>query len=131
MRQIYHPYTAWEDYKNGMYRIIPKHERELMLEKAISFTGNAELYGEWMLRVVEKWPISCEQFLTDPHINQKAWIGHAACCLAIECPEYITRKAWKSLSQKRQDEANEKASLAILEWNKKILKRKIQLELFK
>lgn len=118
MKRIYHPYTKWEEYHAGMWRDLPHEEEEDFLKKAIKFTGNAELYGNWMLKVVEQWKYSCEQNLSDTSINRQAWVGHAACCLAIGCPEHITRRAWHCLSQEQQDEANKKADEAIERWEK-------------
>lgn len=100
-----------------MWRKIPSNKEDEMLANAIAFTGNHELYGRWMLRVIEQWPIACEHNLTDDCLNQQAWIGHAACQMAIECPEYITRKAWGMLTQEQRDLANLKADWAIHEWN--------------
>lgn len=119
MKRIYHHYLNWEDYIAGMWRTVSGKERAVYFDKAIEFTGNAELYGHYMMLVTELWPISCEQNLTDSNINQKAWIGHAACCLAIGCPEDITRQAWGRLTQQQQDEANNKAGDAIAYWNEK------------
>ena len=99
-----------------MWRKVSKSDEELFLVKAIAFTGDAALYGRHMLRVIREWPISCEQNLTDLSVNRKAWIGHAATCLAIECPEYVTRLAWGHLSNKQQAEANLQAQTAIDEW---------------
>jgi len=117
MKRIFHHYTLWEDYINGMYDAPV--DKKLQLQQAIEFTGNPELYGKWMIKVVDKWPISCEQNLSDNSINQNAWIGHAACCLAIQCPEDITRQAWGYLSQEIQDQANAMAQKAIKYWHEK------------
>ena len=68
-----------------------------------------------MLRVVNEWPLSCEHNLT-ADCNRQAWIGQAACCLALGVPEDITREAWHMLTQSQQDEANRKADEAILVW---------------
>ena len=119
MIKKYHHYEVWEDYMHGMYKKLYGKERNIMLNKAITFTGNAKLYGEWMLRVVDQWPNSCEQNLTDIHVNQQAWIGHAACCMALECPEDLTRIAWGCLSKQQQEEANDQADIAIRVWNEK------------
>ncbi len=123
MKRMYHHYDKWEEIKAGMWRKIPEKERTTYLEKAIEFTGNAELYGSYMLRVLDEWPISCEQNLSNKTINRKAWIGHAASCLALDCPEDVTREAWHRLTEQQQDEANERARLAIIKWEKRIKKR--------
>lgn len=107
MKQKFYNYLLWEEYQNGMWRKVNKAQENEYLKKAIKFTGDHILYGIWMLKVVASWPISCEQNLTNPDINHKAWIGHAACCLSFQCPEYIVRMAWHHLSKKQQDLANE------------------------
>ncbi len=119
MKRIWHHYRIWEDYKAGMWRTVSGAEREEMLQDAIEFTGDAELYGSWMLKVIEQWPIACEQNLTDTGMNRKAWIGHAACCLATGIPEDITRSAWRELTELQQDTANAKAQEAIDLWEKR------------
>lgn len=116
MNRIYHRYEIWEDYKAGMWRVARGEERESLIEKAIAFTGNHIEYGKYMLKVAREWPISCEQNLTDTLQNRKAWIGHAACCMAIGCPEDITRQAWKCLTEKQQCDANDQAQNAIEIW---------------
>ncbi len=48
--------------------------RSEFIKKAIEFTGNYKLYGSFMDRVVNEWPVSCENALTDYYMNRKAWI---------------------------------------------------------
>ena len=116
IKQQYHHYSKWEDYLNGMYRNLNKKSEETFLKKAIEFTEDHILYGSWMLKVIIIWPFSCEHNLTNPNMNKKAWIGHAASCMAIQCPEYVTRKAWAFLSKTQQKEANNQALIAIELW---------------
>lgn len=117
-KRIWHPYWKWEDMQAGMWRLVSaKEEAASYLKEAIAFTGNARLYGDWMLRVVEEWPYSCEHNLTDQSLNKQAWIGHAACCLARGCPEQITRQAWSLLSDEARIAANLRADEAIKEWS--------------
>lgn len=133
--QIFHHYKKWEDYQNGMWRRITGEERDLFLEKVVKFMRDIDLYGSWMLGVIDQWPITCEHNLTDNQINKKAWIGWAACCLAINCPEDITREGWHYLSNSEQDRANNKATFAINKWEQNYLSKqttqcpKSQLEL--
>jgi hypothetical protein len=87
-----------------------------MLNAAIAFTGDHKLYGCAMLRVISEWPNSCANALTDPNLNRKAWVGHAACALAIGCPEDITRKAWGRLTDEQRALANREAERAIQSW---------------
>ena len=116
MKRIWHPYTKWEDYLNGMYSTKSGISRKRLVNKAIKFTGNHEHYGSFMAKVIESWPVSCEHNLTDVNSNRKAWIGHAAACMAIKCPEDITREAWGYLTQSQQDAANAQAEKYIKAW---------------
>lgn len=114
MKRIWHRYEKWEDL--AMWRRVTVKEESQYLQAAIQFTSNAELYGSWMIKVTELWPISCEHNLTNTSTNQRAWIGHAATQMAIKCPEYITRKAWGNLLEYQREAANKKADEAILIW---------------
>lgn len=113
-KRVWHPFDTWEEVKHGMWADV-KNRRE-MLEKAIAFTGDHKLYGEFMTKVVEEWPISTENALTDSSLNQKAWVGHAACAMALGCPEDITRSAWKYLTDEQRFLANKEAASAIARW---------------
>lgn len=114
MSRIYHPYWNWEDYKAGAWASTCADPD--MLQKAIEFTGNAKLYGQYMLKVADEWPITCEHHLTDESHNRRAWIGHAACAMAIGCPEHVTRQAWGHLTEQQRIEANGVADVAIGYW---------------
>lgn len=116
MRRIYHPYTTWEDFKAGMWRKCDKADEERILPSAVAFTGDHLRYGSFMLQVALGWPFACEHNLTDVAMNRRAWIGHAACCLAIGAPEYLTRRAWWMLTQEQRDAADAQADSAIREW---------------
>jgi len=116
MNRVFHPYQEWEEYKCGMWKVIHGERKKELFKLAVAFTGDAEKYGAFMLRVLTEWPISCEQNLTAQSVNRQAWIGHAACCIAIGCPEEITREAWHYLTRQQQDEANAKADIAITRW---------------
>jgi hypothetical protein len=119
MDRIWHHYKKWEEYKQGMWRNVSKEEEKEFLQRAVLFMSDSFVFGWYMKRVVEKWIISCEQNLSATGMNRQAWIGQAACCLAIGCPEYITRKAWWKLTQQQQDKANAKADEAIKIWEVK------------
>lgn len=114
IERVYHPYWKWEEVMYNMWGSSPnKYEH---LEWAIEFTGNAVLYGEWMMKVVSDWPHSCQHNLSNDQQNRKAWIGHAACAYANKCPEDIVRSAWSKLTRLQQDQANHQAQLAIEHW---------------
>jgi hypothetical protein len=119
LKRLFHHYEKWEDFKNGMWRRESKQNETDYLNRAIEFTGDHQLYGSWMLRVIEEWPISCENNLTFMGMNRRAWVGHAAACMAINSPEYITRAAWGRLTKDQQDLANKQADKAIRIWEQK------------
>jgi len=116
IERIYIRWDWWEEYHFGLWRNVYGEERDKYLKMAIRFTGNAELYGKYMLLALRRWPYSCTNNLSNTSINRQAWIGHAACCIAIGCPEDITRLAWHELTQEQQDLANHKADIAIATW---------------
>jgi len=112
--RVYHPVHLWEEVAHNMWGEV--ENRKEWLEKAIAFTSDHVLYGAHMQRVVDEWPISCENALTDYSLSQKAWIGHAAVAHAIQCPEDIVRLAWGHLTDEQQFLANKEATRAIQKW---------------
>lgn len=117
MKRIWHHFEKWEEAL--MWDATPSEDRVELLAQAIKFTGNAKLYGEWMLKVLDQWPVSCEQNLSNISANRRAWIGHAASYLAVKATEDVTREAWGHLTQEQQDEANGMADEAIREWHRR------------
>jgi len=123
MIQQYVPYWEWEDWKNGMWRKLPKDEETEMLEKAVEFTGDHIKYGKAMRVVVKEWPRTMLNSLTNKGINRRAFLGHCACSLEFKCPEYITRMAWKRLTDMQRYMADKVAQQVIDEYeaeNKRI-----------
>lgn len=114
LERVYHPIDLWEEMRFNMWGSVS--DRALWVQKAFEFTSDHVLYGRWMLKVTRDWPYSCENALTDRHLNQKAWIGHAACAYAIQCPEDIVREAWGKLDDEQQFLANGEAARAIASW---------------
>lgn len=91
------------------------------IEKVIAFTGDHILYGNAMNRVINEWPKSCENSLTNYRINRKAWLGHAAAALEIGASEGVTRKAWGFLSETQRRLANGAAERYIRLWEQRFL----------
>jgi hypothetical protein len=110
------PYWEWEEVKQNMWGSVD--DKKAWIDKAIQFTGDSELYGHWMMRVVDSWPVSCRHNLSKRG-DKRSWIGHAACAMAIQCPEDIVRLAWGQLTSEQQQRANDKAQQAIDYWRKK------------
>jgi hypothetical protein len=114
--EVWVPYWEWEEVSANMWGST--ENKKQLLNEAIKFTGNHELYGEWMMKVVNFWPISCKHHLSK-NGDKRSWIGHAACAMAFNCPEEIVRLAWGKLTIEQQQKANEKAQKAIDFWRKK------------
>jgi len=119
MKQIFHPYTEWEDWKSGMWRKETSEYELKEMQNIIDFTGDNLRYGKSMLRVINEWPVICENNLSNISINRKAWIGHAACCIEMKYPEYLVRQAWRQLSEKQRELANKQAEIIIKAWERK------------
>jgi len=99
-------------------------DKSTALHEAIKFTGDHKLYGSYMIKVVEQWKYSCENHLTDQNINRRAWVGHAACAMALSCPEDLTRKAWGYLTDEQRFLADREADSAIELWEELYIKDK-------
>lgn len=119
LNEVWHPFWLWEEMRFNMWGYVDN--RKEWLHKAIEFTGDHVLYGSWMVIVASQWKYSCEHNLTKLDTNRKAWIGHAAAALAIQCPEDIVREAWGYLTDEQREKANHKAQEAIEYWEKKCL----------
>ncbi len=120
LTRVYHPVSKWEEIRFNMWGDVP--DNKAALASAVEFTGNHKLYGSFMRRVANEWPVSCENALTDPYMNKKAWIGHAAVALALQIPEDITRKAWGLLRHEQRILANKEAARAIRQWEDDYIK---------
>ena len=116
IEQVYIPYWDWEDWKCGMWEKVNIDEEKQMLERAIKFTGNHQLYGKAMREVVLEWPKTMLNSLTNVSINRRAFLGHCAVCYKINIPEYIVRAAWKRLTEKQRVLADNEAQKTINEW---------------
>ena len=121
-KRVYHHYLDWEEMNTNMWGSVS--DSQAWTDAAFNFTSDHELYGSYMMRVIKEWPISCENALTNIDSNRKAWVGHAAAAMAIDCPESIVRKAWRLLSDEQRLLANEKAGAAIAAWEKSYIKDK-------
>lgn len=124
LTRVYHPYNEWEEIRFNMWGECFNETEKQWLERIIAFTGDHILYGFYMNKVIKDWPISCENALTDPFINKKAWVGHAATAYATFAPEHITRKAWRYLSDEQKYLANKQAERAIQSWENMYIESK-------
>lgn len=114
LKRVWVPIELWEELQWNMWGEVSNRQR--YLQRAVIFTGNHRLYGRYMNRVTREWPNSCLNALTDQSLNRRAWIGHAACALALCCPEDVTRQAWGLLTHEQRILANREADRAIQSW---------------
>ena len=116
MKRIYHPYWRWEDYPNGFYDNCSGSVKESLIQKGIEMFNSQKLTRENMFRVVDEWKYSCEHNLTNPSMNQIAYIGQAACCIYASIPSTVTMELWSMLSKEVQQRANNDAQDALNHW---------------
>lgn len=122
MEQIFHPYEKWEEYHAGMWRTLGGKDRDVMAVAVYEFMRGECFYAA-MKRVTSEWTYSCEQNLTNGSINRVAWLGQAAACLALGCPEDLTRIVWHTLTDRERAVADDEADAAIFEWERKHLEK--------
>jgi hypothetical protein len=118
INRVYVPYWEWEDYLNGMWRSVSKDEEFDLLQKSIKFTSDWVNYGNSMSEVIKAWPKTMINSMTNSSINKRAFLGHCAVQFKINCPEYITRAAWKELTDKQRFDADLIAQQHIDNWIK-------------
>jgi hypothetical protein len=125
VKRIHHPFYRWEEINAGMWSDDPAADRAELLQRAIELACDAQRFGQYMRRVTFEWPTSCQHNLSDLGQNRIAWLGQAAICLALQCPEHITRKAWGKLTVTQRAAANQQASRVIREWKYAITNRNL------
>lgn len=117
MKQIFYPYTVWEDYKNGMYN-EDKNNRNERVTLAVNLLSNPPKLYQAMKRVTTEWTYATEQVLTDPNMNHQAFLGQAACNIGEGVKEDETREAWGRLTNEQRYKANKIADRVELEWQR-------------
>jgi hypothetical protein len=123
--RIFHHYSLWEDWQAGLFATThPNEQRGTVL--ASRLLGTPVVCGPAMLHVVQAWPVAAEVNLTNTSRNWQAWIGQATCCYFCGVPEYITKRAWWTLSDSQRDTANDLADEAMQVW---VVARTPQLEM--
>lgn len=102
IKRIFHPYTLWEDYKEGFYNTCSGNEKEYKISKVKEMFNSKELTNKFMLKVINEWTYSCEHNLSNLSMNRVAYLGQAACCLYAKVPSLVTMYAWKFLDRDRK-----------------------------
>ena len=118
MKRIYHHYSKWEDYKNGMYETsTPDNEDELIL-LGISLLTDSDAFYNVCIKILEKRNNSTDVNLGKVNYKRKEWFGQAACSYAHGVTELTTRKCWAELTDNERDEANRVAKIIIDKYEK-------------
>jgi len=102
-----------------MYKDIHPDIHRGLIDKAYNLLSNPLKFAKVAKKVTQEWKCSSELNLTNTSRNRRAWLGQASCCFSCHVPEDLTKIAWRKLSKKQQDEANETAELIIKEWEYK------------
>ena len=118
MKRKYNDYRDWECYKNGMYKVAQTDYDEVQQGKAERLLSHPRLFLKASLDVLEKWPISTSEHLTNTGCNRQAWVGQSACSYTHGVTETLTRRAWANLSPETQELANEVATIIIKKYER-------------
>lgn len=113
VKQIYHPYWLWEDWKNGFYNSFSVSEKKVKSKEIINLFKDPEKTEYYMNKVIKDWKYSCEQNLTNIQMNRVAWLGQSACLLHSNSPSELTMDTWKYVPLKYQKIANKIAEKII------------------
>ena len=119
MKQIFKPYTKWEDFLNGMYTLNDVIDKDKKVIGAITLLSNQKAFYMALKEVLTNWPIASKVNLTNKQQNRNAWLGAAACMYIHNTPEYLTRIAWGLLNKDVQQKANNIADKIIIEFENK------------
>lgn len=121
-RRVFYHYTECEEFAGSGGMWVPVAGlilREKLAELAARVMRDTSRFRAAMARATVEWPKSCETNLTAEGNNQRAWLGHAGCFLAVASPEECTRLGWHRLSPGQQLSANTAADSVIADWRRK------------
>lgn len=116
MKQVFHPFSKWEDHEHGFYNNISGGSKTEMIKNVVELFCNPEETKIYMDRVIKEWPFSCEHNLTNEGMNKIAYLGQAACSLYRGVPSTVTMEAWSKVPKEFQNIADGIASKIINEW---------------
>lgn len=117
MKRRYHNHVKWEDHQHGMYAMTCSNTPTLQ-KQCIKLLANPYALYPFMRAAAFKWTHSAEVNLSNSGRNRQAWLGQAACCYATGAPEFVTKMAWRVLTDEQRQAANDVADKVIKEWEK-------------
>ena len=107
-----YPYWEWEDYQAGLYRLSWRGAGP----EAMVLLRDTHRLNLAMREAVSRWPKAAAHHLTDGGMNQRAWLGWAACGVAFGVPSHITRAVWGQLTEDDRRAANAVADAVIADY---------------
>ncbi len=115
-RQFHH-WEKWECYKAGFYSTnIPDNMTHNLCAMAYrDFLSNIPEFKIALDRVINEWPNSCEQFLTNENINRIAWLGQASMCISLSIPS-MYKHGFRLLNRDQQIIANKTAEEKLINY---------------
>lgn len=120
MKRIFHTWEKWECYPAGFYET--KHAKltdDECRELYATFLRDLPMFEATMQSILQKWPRSCEHYLSNERMNRIAWLGQASICYAHGVPS-IFSGGFQRLTDAEKDAAN----TAALKWlNRWLTKR--------
>ena len=119
MKQIFHPYHLWEDHKHDFYNNCTGEIKKELLLKVVKMFSSQKKTRKYMERVVFEWANSMEHNLSNPTINQIAYIGQSAACLYCGAPNTVTMEAWWLVTKENRDKADRIALEILTKWKNK------------
>lgn len=118
MKRIYHTWDKWECYPAGFYENKPNGkdwDDEKCREMYAEFLRDIPMFEAAMQSIIERWPRSCEHYLSNESMNRIAWLGQAAMCYAHGVPS-VFRGGFNRLAEQEQQRANESALKYLNRW---------------
>lgn len=100
-----------------MYETLPPRDipSDQALRMYTAFLASRKLFERGLNRVVNEWPISCEQFLTNTSINRIAWLGQSSMCITSSIPSRF-KAGFSALPPEAQLAANKLAGEWLSMW---------------
>ena len=115
-KQVYYPYTKWEDWKAGMWQAPTNITKDIKI--AAHILSSPQTFYHAACAMLRDWVYSAEHNLTNIRQNRLSWVGQATCCHLSGISEAATRQAWWTLTAEEQCIANEVAEKAIARWER-------------
>lgn len=115
VKRVSLPYWMWEDHKAGLYRTLAGPGED---ERARELLADSARLLDAMRQAVQTWPLAAQHQLSNTEQNRRAWLGWAACMVAVGACARATRYAWPRLTEDERVSANHAADVVIAEWER-------------